>query len=178
MYFTDEASFRRDGTIHNGWYKKGVVAQIPESNGRFESIKLFGAVDPLEGRFHLVKAPKRINTIEYSKFLIHLSKMHSNEFLLIFQDNAPWHSVNKLKGLLEASGIGNIEIFNLPKYSPDMNPCEKLWYWLRDDVTHGSYYEKLCDVLCNIWKFYRRAYNKKEQAKIKFKTETRIIEYL
>jgi len=40
VLFTDEASFRRDGTVHNGWFKKGMTPQISESNDRFESIKL------------------------------------------------------------------------------------------------------------------------------------------
>src|SRR5262245_61416873 len=36
----------------------------------------------------------------------------------------------------EAAGSG-VEIVNLPGYSPDLNPIERLWDWMREDVTRG-----------------------------------------
>ncbi len=68
ILFTDEASLRRDGTIHWGWYKKGVPPEIPETNGRFESVKLIGAVDQQNGSFHLKKACGKITAEVYLDF--------------------------------------------------------------------------------------------------------------
>jgi len=177
--FTDECCIRRDGTLHAGWYKKGkYVPEIEESNGRFETIKLLGAVDAIEGSFHLSKAAGRITTEEYSRFLIGLSQEHKDCLLLIVQDSAPWHGKKKLPALLEQAGITNIELLNLPKYSPAMNPCEKLWKWMRETVTHCRYYESLEQVLASIWRFYRRAYNNRQKAKIRFKTEINLFKYV
>lgn len=175
LIFTDEASIRRDGTIHYGWYKKGIIPEIPESNGRFESVKLIGGVDALTGNFHLKKAQGKITTIVYADFLIELSKKYKNYLLLIIQDNAPWHGKLKLPELLKDAGVNNIEIINLPKYSPDMNPCEKFWKWLRESVSHCRYYEDLKELSKSIWKFYRRAYNQKDEAIRRFKTEKNIF---
>jgi len=91
--------------------------------------------------------------------------------LVIVHDNAPWHGVKKLPKLLSERGIENIVIIRLPKYSPEMNYCEKLWGWMRETVSHCRYYENLAELEKSIWRFYRRAYNQKEKAKIKFKTE-------
>jgi len=171
VLFTDEASFRRDGTIHNGWFKKGVIPQISESNGRFESIKLIGAVDYQEGSFHLKKASGKITTEVYADFLEHLSNLHEDKLLVIVHDNAPWHGVKKLPKLLAERGIENIIIIRLPKYSPEMNYCEKLWMWMRESVTHCRYYETVKELDKSIWRFYRRAYNQRKKARIRFKTE-------
>jgi len=171
LFCTDEASLRRDGTIHYGWYLRGVTPEIPESNGRFESIKMFGAVDPLKGDFSLKRAPKRITTVGYADFLISLAKKHSNIELIIMDDNAPWHSEKKLMNILQEKEINNVHIIRFPKYSSKMNPCEKLWKWLRETVTHCKYYSDLKSLMEAIWRFYRRAWNNKELAKIRFKTE-------
>lgn len=178
ILFTDEAGIRRDGTIHYGWYKKGIVPEIPESNGRFESVKLLGAVGALDGRIHINTVVGKVTTKVYADFLIGLSRRYKEYLTLIVQDSAPWHGKKKLPVLLKDAGIKNIVLCNFPKYSPDMNPCEKLWKWLRETVTHCRYYEDLKELKQSIWRFYRRAYNQKELAIKRFKTEKNIFEFV
>ncbi len=90
---------------------------------------------------------------------------------MIVHDNAPWHGVKRLPQLLLEKGVHNILILRLPKYSPEMNPCERLWKWMREDVTHCRYYESLGDLSESVWKFYRKAYHQKEKAILRFKPE-------
>lgn len=156
IWFTDEASFRRDGTIHQGYYLRGSQPIIKESNGRFESVKLIGAVNMSEGRISLKMTAGKITTETYCDFLVKLAKRRSKHFLVIIHDNAPWHGKIKLPELLKQEGIENIGIISLPKYSPDMNPCEKLWKWLREETTHCQYHPTIKDLKAGIWKFYRR----------------------
>jgi len=54
--------------------------------------------------------------------------------LVVIWDNAPCHVARSVKA--EATRLG-IEIVNLPGYSPDLNPIERLWDWMRDEVTRG-----------------------------------------
>jgi len=171
ILFTDEASLRRDGTLHRGWFKQGETPEIPESGGRFESVKLIGAVDQQDGSFHVKMAPEKITLAVYADFLMDLSDKHKDKLLVIVHDNAPWHGSKNLAKLLGDRGVENILVVRLPKYSPDMNPCEKLWKWMRETVTHCRYYDNLGDLKQAVWRFYRRAHNQKEQAKIRFKTE-------
>lgn len=171
VLFTDEASLRRDGTLHRGWFKRGETPEIPESGGRFESVKLIGAVDQQDGRFHLKMASDKITLEVYADFLAYLSDQHKDKLLIIVHDNAPWHGAKNLSKLLGERGVENILVIRLPKYSPDMNPCEKLWKWMRETVTHCRYYGSLGELKLAVWRFYRRAYNQKEKAKVRFKTE-------
>jgi len=176
VLFTDEASLRRDGTIHSAWYKKGVTPEILESNGRFQSTKWIGAVDNQEGSFHLKKVANKVTLKVYVDFLVYLSTLHKDKQLIIVHDNAPWHGVKNLPNLLAEKGVTNILIIRLPKYSPEMNYCEKLWNWMREDVTHCRYYESLAELEKSVWRFYRKAYNQREQAKIRFRTEKPLFE--
>jgi transposase len=49
-------------------------------------------------------------------------------------DNAPCHVAKRVKA--EAARLG-VAIVNLPGYSPDLNPIERLWDWMREEVTRG-----------------------------------------
>lgn len=55
-------------------------------------------------------------------------------------DGAGWH---KSKDLVVPS---NIEILYLPPYSPELNPVERLWLYIKKAVLYNKVYESL-DVL-------------------------------
>jgi transposase len=54
--------------------------------------------------------------------------------LVVIWDNAPCHTAKVVKA--KAAELG-IELVYLPGYSPDLNPIERLWDWLRQDLTRG-----------------------------------------
>ena len=61
---------------------------------------------------------------------------------VLIMDNAAFHRKTKLRVLAENAGC---EILFLPPYSPDLNPIEKFWAWLK---------QKLRDILHfhdNLW---------------------------
>jgi transposase len=60
-------------------------------------------------------------------YLREVSKEYMNQKVLIFMDRAGWHTEKKL------SIPPNNQIELLPPYSPELNPVEHLWQWLRRD---------------------------------------------
>jgi transposase len=54
--------------------------------------------------------------------------------LVVIWDNAPCHVAKIVRA--EAARLG-VEIVNRPGYSPDLNPIERLWDWMREEVTRG-----------------------------------------
>jgi transposase len=39
------------------------------------------------------------------------------------------------------------QLLFLPSYSPELNPVEKLWQWLRKEVTHNALFHKREDMM-------------------------------
>ncbi|MDR0928940.1 MAG: transposase [Oscillospiraceae bacterium] len=51
----------------------------------------------------------------------------------------------------------NIEIIPLPPYTPEMNPIEQIWSWLRRHGFRNEVFpslekvvDRLCDVICSL----------------------------
>ena len=55
------------------------------------------------------------------------------EVVLIW-DGAPWHKAKRVQAA--ASELG-FTVVALPSYSPDLNPIEGLWKWMREEVTRN-----------------------------------------
>src|SRR5437763_1055272 len=51
-----------------------------------------------------------------------------NPDMKFMQDNAPIHTAGKVKRWLKESGI---EVIDWPLYSPDLNPIEIVWAWIK-----------------------------------------------
>ncbi|WP_435006510.1 transposase [Tundrisphaera lichenicola] len=55
-------------------------------------------------------------------------------------NNAPCHIAKVVTGHAEELGV---ELVFLPCYSPDLNPIERQWDWMREDVTRGHCHASL-----------------------------------
>lgn len=56
----------------------------------------------------------------------------------VFCDNAPYYRNKSVKEYLKTS---KIDLHFLPPYSPNLNPIERLWKWLKERVIYNTYYE-------------------------------------
>jgi transposase len=69
--------------------------------------------------------------------------------VVLVLDNAGWHSS---KGLQISK---NITLLPLPPYTPELNPIERLWHWLKDhEFSNRLYpdYEKLVIAVSDMWR--------------------------
>ena len=72
------------------------------------------------------------------------------EKTVIVMDNASFHRKSKLFGLTEKSG--HLLIF-LPPYSPELNPIENFWSWLKRHLCKTlPLHLSLDDALCSAFK--------------------------
>jgi putative transposase len=64
---------------------------------------------------------------------------------IIILDNASFHKKTELKELAEEYGF---TIIFLPPYSPDFNPLEKFWAWMKSHLKKIiRNYDTFCDAL-------------------------------
>jgi hypothetical protein len=124
IVFEDEARFGRISDPRCCWAPKGMRPAVPLQLVR-EYTYAYAAVSPLDGALDSLILPD-VDTDSMSLFLSIVSERHSNETILMFMDQAGWH---KAKALIIPS---NIRLFNLPPYSPELNPAEHLWEEIRE----------------------------------------------
>lgn len=83
-----------------------------------------------------------VNTDRMSQFLGGLSSMLDRDDLaIVVLDNAGWHRAKRLQ--IPA----NLILLPLPSYSPELNPVERLWQWLRSHNLANRIYHDYDDLL-------------------------------
>jgi putative transposase len=135
LMFMDEAGFGRISEPSYCWCPQGIRPIVPCHRVR-EYVYAFGAVDPIDGEFCSIIAPK-CNTAWTNEFLKILSETYPKDYLLVPTDNASWH---KSKGLKIPD---NIYLFYLPAYTPEMNPIEPVWKEIRKDGFKNTLFKTL-----------------------------------
>lgn len=82
-------------------------------------------------------------------FLAELAKaVPTDTHAVLVLDNAGWHRSAELQV------PANLTLIHLPAYSPELNPVEKVWQYLRDRwlshrVLNG--YDDVLDAACKAW---------------------------
>ena len=69
------------------------------------------------------------NSVTSAAFLGQLRERHT-EPLIVIWDNSPAHRCDAVRAYLTTPGL-NLRLVNLPSYSPDFNPDEAIWGWVR-----------------------------------------------
>jgi transposase len=65
----------------------------------------------------------------------------ANKKIILYLDNVRFHHAKLLKNFLSVHP--KLEIRYLPSYSPDFNPVERVWWYMRKSITHNRYLETL-----------------------------------
>ena len=103
---------------------RGVQPLVPSAY-RFESLYLYGAVEPLTGKSFFLELPL-LNTQGFQLFLDHFAATDPATFHLLLLDNGAFH---KARALRLPSNVG---LVFFPPYAPELNPIERLWRDLKD----------------------------------------------
>lgn len=142
LIYIDEAHLHRDMDLGYTWARKGEVAwrtsACPPLSDR---INWYGAYDFSQGQCFIWNEGS-CNKEQTIQFLHHLATWLGNEPgpVMIVWDGAPWHRAKIVQAA--AADLG-FTLVPLPGYSPDLNPIEGLWKWMRDEVTRNFCHDSL-----------------------------------
>lgn len=137
ILFGDEASFPQWGTLNYTWAPIG-EQPVVQTSGNRKSYKVFGLIDYYTGRFYSKGYEEKLNSESYSEFLQEvLSK--TKKHIILVQDGAPYHTSKAMK-IFFKKYQHRITVYQLPTFSPDYNPIEKLWKKIKQVGTHLQYF--------------------------------------
>lgn len=123
-FFQDESRFGQQGTMTNVWARKG-SRPVAVRQTEYEYLWVLGAVCPETGRAEGLLSP-RLNTVVVNIFLREFSQtLADDEHAVMIWDGAGFHTSKSLRV------PENITLVQLPPYSPELNPMENLWHYLK-----------------------------------------------
>ena len=129
IYFSDEASVRSDYHAGTTWGPVGQTPVVGSTGARF-SVNMISAVSAKGAlRFSIIEgtlnAPK---FIDFCKRLIH----DAGGPVYLIVDGHPVHRSKAVKAFTESTD-GQLRLFRIPAYSPQLNPDEWVWKNVKHD---------------------------------------------
>lgn len=140
LYFQDESRFGLKTHVGRCLTAKGVKPLVRYQHA-FKNTYLYGSFSPVNGDSFVYEIEGTTSEIFY-KYLMAFSKYKPNELKIIIIDNAGFHSLKKY------TIPQNIELVRIPPYSPELNPAEKIWAYIKQ-----SYKNKVFSNLENVKKW-------------------------
>ena len=137
--FRGEAGFGRINKPKRCWCSKGIRPNVPCHHIR-EYRYVYGAVSPLDGELFSLVLPYT-NTVCMNIFLSELAKAFPEEYILLLVDNAAWHRSRALEI------PGNIQLYPLLPYTPELNPIEMIWDDIREKGFRNEIFPSLVHVV-------------------------------
>lgn len=135
--FMDGVHFTHNVQLAYGWIKKGVRKEIKSNSGRTR-INLSSAVDIGNNKL-IIQEDKTLNSESTIAFLEKIEKAYpAKKKIYLFCDNVPYYRNQKVREYLKKS---KIELKFLSAYSPNLNPIERVWKWMKERVVYNTYYE-------------------------------------
>lgn len=139
VLFQDEGRFGRISDQRRCWAPLPARPLVGHQVIR-EYIYSVTAVSPFEGRIFSLVLPW-VDAEGMSVFLKQMAQEFEGEFCVIILDGAGWHRANELRI------PKTIKLIPLPPYSPELNPVEHVWAWLRDNVFGNAVFDTLDEVM-------------------------------
>ena len=162
MICVDEATVRRHPTLTAQWCLVDEVPEVPTGDDHTK-VHIYGAVAPLTGRTHYHVSPT-LGKGEFARFLQHLLAYYPRKHLLVIHDRGAQHKGAPVEAIVQKAG-GRLVLKPQPAYSPELNPQERIWKWLRRVVTHNHWFAALTEQVDAIRNFYRYLAGVKEQVR-------------
>lgn len=150
VVFQDEVDIHLNPDIGFMWMRRGQQAEVvtPGDNAKnYLAGSLHWRTGTLLGA---VTGPRRSGALvaahlgELCRRLRRYKKIH------VILDNAKIHKCAAVANVLREHA-GRLELHYLPTYAPEMNPIERVWWHLREEITrnhHCQTLEELIELVC------------------------------
>ena len=143
----DEARIGQKNGLVRQWAKRG-TRPIQPADQRYESAYLFGAICPARGTGAALALPfadTGAMQLHLDEIARHIAK---DAHAVLLLDRAGWHTTGNLRW------PKNITPILLPSRSPELNPVEQVWQYLRANFLSNRVFDNYQDIIdsaCDAW---------------------------
>ena len=138
VLFQDEGRFGRINAPRCCWCPPKVRPAVP-----FQLVRQYeygyAAISPNEGIIESLVMPNS-NTVCMQIFIDYVAQNHPDRYILMFLDQASFHTTDKL--ILP----DNMVFFPILAHSPELNPVEVLWLYIRSHYFKNDYFDSIDGV--------------------------------
>jgi len=147
LYFGDAVHFKHNAEAGYAWSVVGDPHRIPSNTGR-QRYNVFGAYCLQTHEHVFLLTEDNINKEKLAEFLPLLRAQHPGQGkIYLMLDNASYNRAHQVK---DEALQQNIVLDYLPPYSPNLNPIERLWKFVRKKFFKDKYrdtFDKFCQQL-------------------------------
>ena len=152
LLFIDSVHPTQETKISYGWIRKGKTKKVGTTAGRTR-INIVGALNLEKIENTLTEQYDWINSENLCLFLTKIRENHGPEgTIYLVHDLAGYHRAQTFKNKAEEL---NIKLLPLPSYSPNLNPIERLWKVMNEQVRNNRLFKSAKDFRSSITDFFK-----------------------
>jgi putative transposase len=153
--FEDEVDVHLNPKIGSCWMPRGQQAEVT-TPGNNEKRHLAGSLHWRTGRLLLSASDRQRNA---ALFVAHLEdlrrRLRAYRLIHVICDNARFHDCRAVRAYL-ARHRGRIVLHHLPKYAPETNPIERVWWHLHETITRNHRCRSIEELLDEVYSWVGR----------------------
>lgn len=135
LLFQDELTYYRRTDLRKVWQRRGRrLRRHHRQHGSNTKTRITATLDALDGRV-VFRQRSKVGRKELAAFYAQVRQAYPEaEVIYLVQDNWPVHTHPDVQ---RAVAEQQLTLLPLPTYASWLNPIEKLWRWLRQDLLHN-----------------------------------------
>lgn len=133
IFFADESSFKLLPNLVKSYFRKGVKPVLKQQLMR-KALNVISAISPCGKLIYHVRTSGFLG-VHMADFLRKIMKLCPHRKVILIWDGATTHSAKEVKELLSMLQPGKLELYKQPAYSPELNPDEQVWKYLKAEST-------------------------------------------
>ena len=138
LFYADEALISLIPYVGRTWTFPNIKPIVRVSGKRGKHIGITGAVNA-QGRFcfELTEDEEKFTAAVFLRFIRKMHREFPNRFIVLIVDGAPTHTAGAIS-IYEKKNSSWFRIEILPAYSPELNPSEECWNFIKTKRRNGS----------------------------------------
>jgi len=151
VYFADSTHPMLNPILASGWIKKGTEFAVKTNSGK-QRININGAIEigSLDVIARCCDTVDRTSICELLRAI--RAKNPDEDKIYLVLDNAAYNRAKVVRSLAKKLGI---RLIYLPPYSPNLNPIERLWKFMKKKIMANTHYKDKIEFQHAITKFFR-----------------------